>query len=245
MEMQVARGRVEAVGQSHSGRSSIRHAVAARMRGPGGYYNVGNALALGTGIAVQVSGTLGHGSVLLAVREYLVGSPAATALTLAILIFGWSGEMYHRAWVHGFPPDRGLNWWGDFLSGVAALVLTFALAAFGDLRLALASGLLLAIGKFGSALKPEEPAHQGNKWPRLFRWTVLASRGPAIATLLVEIVRLSAAAGDALAGRLVMPVVMLVCYLLWARADLLLMAACPAPRADVGVQSLRAPATDA
>ena len=108
---------------------------------------------------------------------------------MAIAIFFVSGEMYHRAWSRGFPPDRRGNWWGDFLSGVAAVVLTVALAAFGDVLLAVASGLLLAAGKFGSALVPEDyAAPGGNPWPNRFRTAVLASRLPALAALALELV---------------------------------------------------------
>ena len=92
--------------------------------------------------------------------------------------------MYHRAWSRRCPPDRRGNWWGDFLSGIAALILTVALAAFGDVLLAVASGLLLAAGKFGSALAPEDYAAPGaNPWPNRFRTAVLASRLPALAAL--------------------------------------------------------------
>jgi hypothetical protein len=204
-------------------------ALLARLKGPGGYYNIGNVVALTTGLGVQIavaSGGRGNGSglVLAAVRQYFVGSPGATALTLAIGVFFVSGEMYHRAWSRGFPPDRRMNWWGDFLSGAAAIVLTLALAAFGDVLLAVASGLLLAAGKFGSALRPEDyTAPCDDPWPNRFRVAVLASRVPALAALALELVRLFGAAAPA-TGSLVMTAVMIACYLLWARADLLLFA---------------------
>ena len=73
-----------------------------RMRGPGGCYNVGNVLALGAGLTAQlvaVSQARGEAPVaaLEAVRAYRFGSPGATALTAAIVIFFVSGEAYHRA----------------------------------------------------------------------------------------------------------------------------------------------------
>lgn len=205
------------------------NALLDRMRGPGGYYNVGNALALGTGLTVQIAMAFGSGqdepgAVLDAVRSYLVGSPGATALTIAILIFLVSGEMYHRAWSRGFPPDRRCNWWGDLLSGIAAVVLTMALSAFGNILLALASGLLLAAGKFGSALVPENyEAPDANPWPRRFRMAVVASRAPALAALAIELVTLVMSYEAAPPGSTIITPVMLVCYLLWTRADLLLM----------------------
>jgi len=215
-------------------RAGIADALVARMKGPGGYYNIGNALALTTGLGVQIAAVSGGegqepGAILEAARQYLVGSPGATALTVAIVTFFVSGEMYHRAWSRGFPPDQRGNRWGDFLSGVAAVVLTVALAAFGDVLLAFISGLLLAAGKFGSALVPEDyGAPDGNFWPKRFRAVVLASRGPALAALALELVDLLGSEGPAPAGSLVMTAVMLGCYLLWACADLLLFAGSPA-----------------
>lgn len=196
----------------------LSRAVAARLRGPGGCYNLGNALALTAGLAAQVAGSAGAGQgVLAAVQAYFVGSPGASALTVAILIFFWSGEMYHRAWAHGAPPEPRANWWGDMLSGVAAVVLTIALVAFGDVLLALLSGALLAAGKFGSAVAPGSPRLRA-----FWRWLVLASRVPALATLGLQVVRL--AGEGAGAGALFMPLVMIGCYLTWACADLMLFA---------------------
>lgn len=215
------RGR--AVGGTHS-------AILARLAGPGGYYNIGNALALIAGLVVQAAAAAragDQGAVLDAVRAALIGSPGATALTAAIAIFIVAGEMYHRAWARGLPPDRRMNWWGDFLSGVAAVVLTFALAAFGDILLALLSGAMLALGKFGSALMPEDDAVPGRQASaRRWRLVVLASRVPALATLALGLASMLGAGAPA--DMVVMPAVMFVCYLLWARADLLLLAAPPA-----------------
>ena len=116
-----------------------------------------------------------------------------------------------------------MNWWGDVLSGVAAVVLTLALVKIGDTGLAVASGALLALGKFGSAAVPEDyAAPKGNSWPTGFRLAVLASRVPALAMLALVLARQLAAGAPPAA--LPMPAVMLVCYLLWARADVLLLA---------------------
>lgn len=211
-------------------------ALVARMKGPGGYYNIGNALALTAGLGVQIAAVSGgdgqeSGAILQAARLYFVGSSGAAALTIAVAIFVVSGEMYHRAWSRGFPPDRRGNWWGDFLSGVAAVVLTYALAAFGDVLLAAVSGLLLAAGKFGSALVPEDyAAPTVDPWPNRFRTAVLASRVPALAALSLEFTGLLRAGAES-AGSLIMTGVMLVCYLLWARADLLLFAGAARVRA--------------
>ena len=122
----------------------------------------------------------------------------------------------------------------DFLSGVAALVLAIALVLFGSLWLALVSTVLLAGGKLGNALAPQ------GCWPvrveylglarttlsrefDLFRLVPLLSRIPAIVAILMEIVRLLAIGSPGMALHLSQPTVLLVCYLLWGRADLLLL----------------------
>ena len=224
-----AEGRKEQLTERRGPGKGLGGALVARMKGPGGYYNIGNALALTTGLGVQIAAVSGGGqepgAILEAARQYFVGSPGATALTVAIVIFFVSGEMYHRAWSRGFPPDRRANWWGDFLSGVAAVVLTFALAAFGDVLLAAVSGLLLAAGKFGSALVPEDYAAPGrNPWPHRFRTAVLRAGSRRWRRSRSSSPRLLGSDAAAPAGSLVMTAVMLACYLLWARADLLLFA---------------------
>jgi hypothetical protein len=198
------------------------------MTGPGGYYNVGNALALLAGLGVQIAdvGSDAHapGGLAAAIGDYFAGSPGATALSVAMLIFFASGEMYHRAWAAGFPPDLRANRWGDLLSGVGALALTVALAAFGDVLLAAVSGVLLAGGKLGSALVPEDyAAPRRDPLADAFRIAVLGSRAPAVVAMALQ---LAAAIGAPRAdlSAAVMSGVMLVCYLLWARADLLLVA---------------------
>lgn len=199
---------------------SLAGAVAGRMRGPGGLYNAGNAIALAVGLGAQLlaaTGDGGEGNALAVVRDYLVGSPGATALSLAVAIFFVSGEMYHRPWAHGAPPDATANRWGDLLSGVAAVILTGALAFYGEPALALASGLLLAGGKLGNAVLSDATA---SPWPRRCRLAAMASRIPAIASLSLQLVML--AAQGAVAGAFVVPAIMLLCYGLWFRADLLL-----------------------
>ena len=81
----------------------------ARLVGPGGYYNAGNAFGLVMGIALQVSTAPADGgagsTVLGAMRDYLAGNAGAVALTAATAVFFVSGEAYHRAWAQGAPPD--------------------------------------------------------------------------------------------------------------------------------------------
>lgn len=207
---------------------SLARVFAERMRGPGGCYNLGNIFALVAGLVVQVvsmpdGGAHGLANLLAISGHYLFGSPGSTTLSVAIFIFLISGELYHRAWANGSPPDARLNHLGDLLSGVASLVLTVALVIFGDIFLAIISGVLLAGGKFGSAFVPDGPLS------RRFRQAVLLSRLPAVAALSVEFVRVVAlATPETPVAAIVMPIVMILSYLIWARADWLLLRSAPA-----------------
>ena len=160
----------------------ILRQAGARLVGPGGYYNAGNALGLAAGIAVAISaipeGGMGVGGVLGATLAHLGGDPTALALTGATAIFFWSGECYHRAWANGFPPIEALNRRGDFLSGIGALILGLALLSLGQPVLAATAGLLHALGKFGSARHWRPlPGWQGD-WPNFYRTLVLVEPRP-------------------------------------------------------------------
>ncbi|MGB8817163.1 MAG: hypothetical protein WCC66_04490 [Rhizobiaceae bacterium] len=195
-------------------RSKLRDGVAARMSGPGGLYNSGNLIGLVSGLALQmVAASGGAGE---AAASFFAGSASALWMTGATLIFMVSGEAYHRAWRFGFPPDKPMNWWGDFLSGIGALALGMALFSLGQPLLALTAGLLHAIGKFGSALHGGS-AEAGLNWPRLYRQAVVASRVPAIFAALLALIN---ASND---QTMLAPVTLLVCYALWVKADLMLL----------------------
>lgn len=136
---------------------SLDRALALRIGGPGGLYNLGNGLGLLGGLALHVAAAmsasgsgLSHGAS--AFVDYLAGSLGAFAITLAMLVFFWNGERYHRAWGKGAPPDATLNRSGDLWSGWGALILGVGLFLLGQPLLAATSGLLHAAGKFGSAL---------------------------------------------------------------------------------------------
>lgn len=208
------------------GRSGVGAAVAARLVGPGGLYNLGNVIALLTGITLQFAATDGLAGDGIGgfLSAYFFGSPGASWLTMAICIFLVSGETYHRAWQGGPPPDLWLNRAGDLLSALGAAALTVALVHFGDLMLALVSGTLLVGGKLGTAILPERDGATGGAclWTTLCRRAVVASRLPAILALTVDLA--SALAGaQALTPALLGPAVMILCHLIWIRADLLLM----------------------
>lgn len=203
-------------------------AVLSRLSGPGGYYNLGNLVGLLSGTAMQLLQVSpedpgGHASPVRAVIDQFVGTPSAVALSIAMLVFFWGGEVYHRAWARGFPPDRTLNRHGDVLSGVGALFLGVGLLITGQPMLAATAGLLHAVGKFGSAWAGQSrlrlwPA----TWPDLWRTLVLASRVPALlATLLGLAV---AATRDDSGLALLTPATLILCYALWIKADVLLYA---------------------
>lgn len=197
-------------------RSKLRDGVAERLRGPGGLYNAGNLIGLTAGLSLQISAASNGAAK--AAADYLAGSASALFLTAATLVFLVSGEAYHRAWRNGFPANRRLNVCGDFLSGTGALALGAALFALGQPLLAATAGLMHAFGKFGSALHRPGNATDVD-WPRVFRLTVIASRVPAILAALTELARSIPAGGVCAAA----PVVLLICHLLWARADVMLM----------------------
>jgi hypothetical protein len=202
------------------------------MKGPGGYYNVGNVVGLCTGIGLQilaVSGSGGDASISAALRDHFIGSPGAAALSGAMVTFLASGECYHRARLHGSPPHDSMNRAGDLLSGFGALALSVALVAFGQPLLALTSGILLAGGKFGSFFAQNEYAPRGpgrSAWPDRFRTAVLVSRVPAIMAVLAELAMVLYNFGPATpAAAVIAPLSLFLCYLLWTRADLLLFGA--------------------
>lgn len=203
---------------------SLNRSVTARLAGPGGLYNLGNGLGLMGGLALHLSAALAvqgagltHGA--FAVWDYLAGSMGATAITLAMLVFFWSGERYHRAWANGAPPDARMNRIGDLSSGYGALLLGLGLLLLGQPLLAATSGLLHAAGKFGSALPPRLqtrlPFGSG-----AFRLTVVASRIPALVAVLLQA---RAAIAGAEAQPLVASALLLLCYMLWLKADITLL----------------------
>ncbi|ABD54949.1 hypothetical protein [Jannaschia sp. CCS1] len=214
----------------------MRDGVAARSKGPGGLYNIGNVVALIGGMVIQSIAVERHSSLNEVVFQYLFGSPAATSLTLAVLIFLASGEVYHRAWSHHGNAALRMVRVGDALSGLAAVVLTVALVQVGDPWLGLTGGVMLIIGKFGTAILPERPdaSRRGAQITKLLRLVVVASRGPSLAALVVTII--VTATDGALAG-LAMPLLMVLCYLLWLWADILLLRLSARPPHDIAEPS--------
>ena len=213
---------VETGASASAQRSSLRPAVLARMRGPGGFYNIGNLIGLTAGLGLQLAQPSWQGASD-AVVNYFAGNASAVMLTLATLIFLVSGEAYHRAWANGFPPDKSLNRLGDFLSGVGALALCGALFMLGQPILAATAGILHAFGKFGSAVHRPNPKSRFD-WPLIFRAVVIESRVPAVFAALAELARqLPILAEGAPLTPFWTPVTLLICYMFWTRADFMLL----------------------
>ena len=108
---------------SSSPSPTLSRAVAGRMRGPGGLYNLGNLLGLGSGLALAVAGA-SAGDGLSAAGRYLAGSASALAISIAMQVFLVSGEAYYRAWSRGAPPMTQL--------GAAYLAKTLKELGFAD-----------------------------------------------------------------------------------------------------------------
>ncbi len=225
-----AAGRLSVLSPSAAPGSRVRgfwpgllNGLAARTVGPGGYYNLGNAIGLAGGLSLAACSAGGPAT---GVAAFLVGNESAVALTAATLVFFWSGEVYHRAWAHSAKPDARLNRQGDFLSAIGALALGLSLALVGLPLLAATAGVMHALGKLGSALhKPGTPIIPGwpRHWPDPYRSVVLLSRLPAaLVTMFALMVGLWGPEPIGLMPALLGPGVLLVCNLLWAKADLLL-----------------------
>ncbi|HZY67587.1 MAG TPA: hypothetical protein VFE52_03325 [Devosia sp.] len=205
------------------GARTLRHALQSRLTGPGGYYNIGNLVGLATGLWLQLTSVTAAGSSGLdGVLAYFAGSPAAAALSMATAIFLVSGEMYHRAWSGG-RLNVNLNRIADLLAALGALALTVSLAYLDQPVLAALTGLLLGGGKLGSAIFGDRPgtiSFWPSHWPDLFRSTVLAGRIAGLAAAALGVAQALGAAASLLA--ITQPAVLVLCHLLWLRADTLL-----------------------
>jgi hypothetical protein len=69
--------------------SILKDELTQRLSGPGGLYNLGNGLGLLGGVSFHVAAASGTGWA--ALSDYFVGSLGASAITVAMLIFFWSG----------------------------------------------------------------------------------------------------------------------------------------------------------
>jgi hypothetical protein len=191
----------------------------ARMHGPGGLYNAGNAFGISTGLAFYMAAAAATQSTLEVTAFYFLGTISAVAITVARVLFIICGELYYHAWKAGFPPVPRLTFFGDFLSGVAALILGFGLFILGEPILAMASGVMQAIGKFGNALDNDKTnAHR----QMAYRFIVFFSRFPALILCALALTRALPAALEGTWLPAAEAASFLVCYLIWLRADWLL-----------------------
>lgn len=212
-----------AVSSSLGGPRTVRRAIASRLRGPGGFYNVGNLLGLVTGLSVQFADVAARGTTSTeSILAYFVGGPSALALTIATLIFLVSGEAYHRAWgLDGLNTD--LNRLADLLSAFGAAALAVSLVYLNQPILAVLTGFLIVGGKLGSAVNGDLPGMSDLwpcEWPDLFRLMALAGRIPGVAA--AGLVLWHQAGVSTPLSEMVQPAVMVLCHLLWIRADTLL-----------------------
>lgn len=204
-----------AVCEAHVDRSWVK----ARLTGPGAIYNAGNILALVSGIVLNLYAVWDEGQLTQALYAHLMGSPASAWLTTAMVLFIVSGEIYHRAYEPS-APSRLLPW-ADFVSGLAAIALTVALVMLGDTAAALVAGLMLSFGKLGSAVLPFFEQKNEAQIDRVLRLTVIASRAPSILALGLAVA--PAIWGSMPMQTALLPLIMIICFLLWLWADLLLL----------------------
>lgn len=189
-----------------------------RLVGPGALYNIGNLLALLSGLAFQIREVWDQTSIVEAVGQHLLGSPGSLWLSGSMLIFLVSGEIYHRAWQCNPIPDPRLTQIGDLISGLAAIALTVALVWMGNAAIAIFAGVLLAGGKLGGAILPTFHLPNQATIERGFRITVVSSRLPSILALILPILQTGGKSSD-----MILPAITVFCFLLWLWADLLLL----------------------
>jgi hypothetical protein len=192
-----------------------------RVPGPGSLYNAGNILGLVVGSGAALA--QGAGSSTQALAQYFVGDGAAIALTVATLGFFVSGRIYDRAWRSAGERRVQLMRAADGLSGVGAIVLGVSIALVASPALALASATLHATSKLGSAVTAGRRGVFIRRILRGTRWLVLGSRALGFSAC-VSGLTIALQTGGPNSGRdAIMSATLLVCYLLWASADMLLL----------------------
>ena len=203
------------------------HRLAVHLTGPGGLYNIGNAIALSTSLTFSILETRGSSSLGEALLSYLPNNPAASWLTVSLVLFIVAGKYYRRAFIAETPrPD--LVRIGDYVSALAGAALAVSLVHLGDVALAIVAGVLLGGGRLGSAPAPGgacrvtlPTARRGAISFDVFRVAVIASRAPTLVLLAIEIARAFTTAVPI--GTATFPGIMFGCFLLWLRAGILLM----------------------
>jgi hypothetical protein len=192
-----------------------REALAQKLNNAGSTYNAGNVLAL-VGAMIQVAiGSHGLIDTAQGIFGHLAGSLPALAASAASGAFLIGGVCYDAAWKTGAPPIGSKLQQGHALSALGALLMCLSLVHLSQSRFALVAALLAGglhvTGKMGCLLDPKRD------W--FYKWLPLASRLPSTASLVSD-------------GFLsLLGVALILCNLIWARADAMLMCDGPAKRA--------------
>ena len=202
-------------------RTRLPNWLATRFSGPGALYNLGNVIAIVTGAGLALWKFDGQGTAMEGLHQHLMGSAPAAWLTASMLVFIASGELYH-AGHHGRPERRALRTQqADLVSGLAAIGLTIALIGFGDATMAIVAGVMLAGGKLGSAVLPLW--NGGAAVAGSLRVVVLGSRFPSILALVLSLQSISHQIAAPGLQDVLLPIVMIGCFLLWLWADVILL----------------------
>ena len=195
--------------------------LSTRFSGPGALYNLGNVIAIVTGTGLALWKLDGQGTAMEGLHQHLMGSAPAAWLTGSMLVFIVSGELYH-AGHHGRPERRAMRTQqADLVSGIAAIGLTIALIGFGDATMAIVAGVMLAGGKLGSAILALW--HGSAALAGSLRVVVLGSRFPSILALVLSLQGISNQIAAPSAQDVLLPIVMIGCFLLWLWADVILL----------------------
>ncbi|CAN7322550.1 hypothetical protein LJR016_001652 [Devosia sp. LjRoot16] len=94
----------------------------------------------------------------------------------------------------------------------------------GQPLLALATGAFVVLGKLGSAVFGDDavgPPLWPESWPDPFRLAVLVGRAPAIGAAGLDLTYQIGSGAPVIA--LIQPAILIVCHVLWVKADLLLL----------------------
>ena len=190
------------------------------VNNPGHMYNVGNLVAFAGALgifALQIKLARGDQSL----WQHLFGTLEATATSLATLVFWIGGRKYATAWVRGFPPEERANRAGHVLSCFGAILIGVVLVRLAATETALALSLIATIlhvgGKLGSWLAADQDRH--------FKPMPFYSRIPYAATLMLDLRHgfLTDLEGQAWDASMLMPAMLIVATIFWARADWVLL----------------------
>ncbi len=194
--------------------------IGRRFENAGITYNTGN-WGMKFGALAQIALNT-HGNPVAVAKEfltYLIGNRASIEATVGSIAFFYGGRKYDQAWDNGFPPNQKKNDQGHLWSAVGAGFLAKSLVSLSktnfSLVSAIAGGVLHVGGKLGSYANPRHDA--------VYKWLPLASRLPAVASLVEDIHHNFASYTPSHAAlQSVLPISLVVCNFCFARADIML-----------------------